>query len=105
MRIPATAHVAQPRRIHEFTRDFRVEDVWVFRTPGAGPDDFPVMLAALRAAYDAGKQPAVVRFLLALRWKVGALFGWDTATAGEMLHARRARPRLWDQPGQVRARR
>lgn len=82
MRIPATAHLAQPWRIHEFTPDFRVEDVWTFRTPGAGPDDFPVMLAALRAAYDAGGQPAVVRFLLALRWKIGALFGWDTPRTG-----------------------
>lgn len=82
MRIPVTAHVAQPWRIHEFTRDFQVEDVWTFRTPNAGPDDFPVMLAALRAAYDAGRQPAVVQFMLALRWKIGALLGWDTTRTG-----------------------
>ncbi|WP_157248604.1 DUF2867 domain-containing protein [Nonomuraea typhae] len=82
MRLPKSAHAEQPWRIHEFTRDFRIEDVWSFRTPGAGPDDFPVMLAALRVAYDTVKEPAVVRFLFAVRWKLGALLGWDTPKAG-----------------------
>ena len=49
MKIPRTAHSDKPWRIHEFTGDFRTEDVWSFRTPGAGPDDFPVMLAAVQA--------------------------------------------------------
>ncbi|HBX81371.1 MAG TPA: DUF2867 domain-containing protein, partial [Propionibacteriaceae bacterium] len=43
MRLPKTAHTERPWRIHELTPDFRVEDVWAFRTPGAGPDDFPTM--------------------------------------------------------------
>ncbi|MDT7588854.1 MAG: hypothetical protein QOE32_6404, partial [Pseudonocardiales bacterium] len=34
MKIPRTAHSDQPWRIHEFTGDFRTEDVWSFRTPG-----------------------------------------------------------------------
>lgn len=82
MRIPKAAHTAQPWRIHEFTRDFRIEDVWSFRAPGAGPDDFPVMLDALKAAYDTRKEPLAVRFLFAVRWKLGALLGWDTPRAG-----------------------
>ncbi|MFI1104349.1 DUF2867 domain-containing protein [Streptomyces melanogenes] len=82
MRIPKAAHTAQPWRIHEFTRDFRIEDVWSFRAPGAGPDDFPVMLDALKAAYDTRKEPAVIRFLLAVRWKLGALLGWDSPQSG-----------------------
>ena len=49
MRIPVEGHLTQPWRIHEIAPDFRVEDVWAYRTPGAGPDDFPAMLAALRA--------------------------------------------------------
>nr|WHM27940.1 NftQ1 [Streptomyces conglobatus] len=82
MRIPKAAHTAKPWRIHEFTQDFRIEDVWSFRAPDAGPDDFPVMLKALKTAYDTRKAPAPVRFLFAVRWKLGALLGWDTPGAG-----------------------
>ena len=82
MRLPAAAHTERSWRIHEFTRDFRIEDVWSFRTPGAGPDDFPVMLAAMRAGGGFAKQSPPVRFLFAVRWKLGALLGWDTAQAG-----------------------
>lgn len=82
MRIPKAAHSAQPWRIHEFTHDFRVEDVWSFRAPGAGPDDFAVMVKALKTAYDSRTDPAAVRLLFAVRWKLGALLGWDTARAG-----------------------
>lgn len=82
MRLPNATHTAQPWRIHEFTRDFRIQDVWSFRTPDAGPDDFPVMLAALRAAYDTVKDPAVVRFLFAVRWRLGALLRWEAPDAG-----------------------
>ncbi|GAB2648635.1 DUF2867 domain-containing protein [Kribbella swartbergensis] len=82
MRIPKSAHTAQPWRIHEFTRDFRIEDVWSFRAPGAGPDDFRVMLDALKAAYDTRKEPVAVRFLFAVRWMLGGLLGWDSPEAG-----------------------
>src|SRR5919112_592732 len=37
MRLPATAHTDRPWRIHELTRDFRLEDVWALPTP-AGPE-------------------------------------------------------------------
>ncbi|MFQ6325931.1 DUF2867 domain-containing protein [Nocardia sp. CWNU-33] len=81
-RLAATAYIEQPWRIHELAREFAVEDVWSFRTPGAGPDDFPVMLAAMRAAGGPVKQTLPVRFLFAIRWKLGALLGWDKASAG-----------------------
>jgi hypothetical protein len=29
MRLPNSAHTSRPWRIHELTRDFRLEDVWV----------------------------------------------------------------------------
>ncbi|MFE3201818.1 DUF2867 domain-containing protein [Embleya sp. NPDC059237] len=80
MRLPRTAYVEQPWRLHEFAHDFRVEDVWSYRTPGAGPDDFPVMLAAMRAS--GGRQAAPTRFLLAVRRKLGVLLGWDRPGAG-----------------------
>jgi hypothetical protein len=82
MRVPNTEHTARPWRIHEITPDFRIEDVWAFRTPGAGPDDFPAMLAALRAAGGLNENPPVVRFLFAVRWKLGALFGLDKPEQG-----------------------
>ena len=46
LRLPNTAHTSRPWRIHELTRDFRVEDVWALPTPG-GPDDFPRLVAAV----------------------------------------------------------
>ncbi len=82
MRIPEAAHTEQPWRIHEITPDFLVEDVWSFRTPGAGPDDFPDMLAALVASNAPECQPFAHRLLFAVRWKLGALFGWDDPQEG-----------------------
>lgn len=81
-RLPAAQHTTRPWRIHEIAPDFGVEDVWAYRTPGAGPDDFPVMLAALRAAGGLNENPAVVRLLFAVRWKLGALLGWDRPEQG-----------------------
>ncbi|CAM4083025.1 DUF2867 domain-containing protein [Kibdelosporangium persicum] len=81
-RLDTSAYTGQPWRIHQFTADFRVEDTWSFRTPGAGPGDFPVMIAAMRAAGGLAKQPALVRFLFWARWKLGALFGWDNPSDG-----------------------
>lgn len=77
MKLPDIEHTARPWRIHRLTPDFRVEDVWAYRTPGAGPDDFPAMLAALGVAGGLNENPLLVRFLFAVRWKLGALFGWD----------------------------
>ena len=82
MRLSKSEHTNRPWRIHEIAPDFQLEDVWAFRTPGAGPDDFPVMLDALRAGGGLNKNPPLVRFLFALRWKLGAVFGWDKPGQG-----------------------
>lgn len=82
MRIAAAAHRSIPWRIHQIAPDFQVEDVWSFRTPGAGPDDFPAMLAALEASNRPGQTSRPTRFLFAVRWKLGALLGWDEPRAG-----------------------
>ncbi|ORT57215.1 DUF2867 domain-containing protein [Streptomyces sp. CB03238] len=94
MKLPRTAHTGQPWRIHALTPDFRTEDVWSFRTPGAGPDDFPLMLDAMRTGGGFAKQTPPVRFLFALRWKLGALFGWDKQTAGLDARVQSLRDRL-----------
>ncbi|KJY41972.1 hypothetical protein VR41_10045 [Streptomyces sp. NRRL B-1568] len=98
-RLAETAYTEQPWRIHELTSDFRVEDVWSFRTPGAGPDDFPAMLAALQTAGGFAKQPRLVKFLFAVRWKLGALLGWDKSSAGVGQRVVSLRDRL---PGDLR---
>lgn len=77
MRLPHTAHADRPWRIHEIAHDFTLEDVWALPTPG-GPDDFPYLVRqfARRDGGGPGGSP-VARFLFAVRWKLGALLGWD----------------------------
>jgi Protein of unknown function (DUF2867) len=81
MRLPGTAHTSQPWRIHEVTRDFRLEDVW--ELPGTGgPDDFPRLVQRF-ASGDPSQDPSrAVRALFAIRWKFGELLGWDRPDAG-----------------------
>lgn len=80
--LPITEHTDRPWRIHELTPDFLVLDVWAIRAPGSGPDDLPVMLAAMQAAGERVREPLLVRFLFAVRWKLGALLGWDDPQEG-----------------------
>jgi Protein of unknown function (DUF2867) len=80
MRLPDSAHTSRPWRIHELTRDFRLEDVW--ELPGrGGPDDFP-RLVELIASMDPSRSSAPVRALFAIRWKLGELLGWDDPEDG-----------------------
>jgi hypothetical protein len=81
MRLPDTAHTSRPWRIHEITRDFRLEDVWELPTPG-GPDDFPGLVQAFASGDPSRGASAVVRTLFAIRWKIGELLGWDDQDAG-----------------------
>jgi hypothetical protein len=81
LRLPNTAHTSRPWRIHELTRDFRVEDVWALPTPG-GPDDFP-RLVQLAASLDPSQSSSrAAGTLFAIRWKIGGLLGWDGPDAG-----------------------
>jgi len=81
MRIPNSVHTARPWRIHELTRDFRLEDVWALPTPG-GPDDFPRLVQAIASGDPSHSSSRVARALFAIRWKVGELLGWDSPDAG-----------------------
>jgi hypothetical protein len=76
MRLPNTAHTSRSWRIHELTRDFRLEDVWALPTPG-GPDDFPQLVRRFASADPSQSLPGAARTLWALRWKIGGLLGWD----------------------------
>ena len=81
MRLPSTAHTSRPWRIHELTRDFRLEDVWVLPTPG-GPDDFPRLVQGIASGDPARGSSRAARTLWAVRWKLGELLGWDSPDAG-----------------------
>jgi hypothetical protein len=81
MRLPNTVHTSRPWRIHELTRDFRLEDVWALPTRG-GPDDFPRLVRVFISADPSQGPSRAARTLWAIRWKLGELFGWDDPDAG-----------------------
>jgi hypothetical protein len=91
-KLPAAAHTSRSWRIHELTRDFRLEDVWALPTPG-GPDDFR-RLVDVMASFDPADSSAVVRALFAIRWKVGELLGLDRPEAGLGSRVQTLRSRL-----------
>jgi hypothetical protein len=72
MRLPNTEHTSRPWRIHELTRDFRLEDVWALPTPG-GPDDFPRLVQGIATGDPSHGSSRAARALFAIRWKLG----WD----------------------------
>jgi hypothetical protein len=88
MRLPNTVHTSRPWRIHELTRDFRLEDVWALPTPGGPHDfarlvqDFPRLVRGTASGDASPGTSRAARALWAIRWKVGELLGWDGPEAG-----------------------
>lgn len=80
-RLPASAHTSRHWRIHELTRDFRLEDVWQIQAPGR-PDDRATAAEVLASLDPARSASLAVRTLFAMRWKVGELLGWDEPGSG-----------------------
>lgn len=76
MRLPDTAHTAQPWRIHEIVPDFRIEDVWALPAWGA-TGDFSRLVEGFAGGNEFESPSALSRALFAIRWKLGELFGWD----------------------------
>ncbi|MFG2337632.1 DUF2867 domain-containing protein [Streptomyces yangpuensis] len=81
MRLPSTAHTSRPWRIHEIAGDFRIEDVWALPTPG-GPDDLARLVRQFAEGTGDPVPSRVGRALFAIRWKLGALLGWDDPEGG-----------------------
>jgi hypothetical protein len=81
MRIPNSAYTSRPWRIHEFTRDFRLEDVWALPEV-SGPDDFPRLVQMIASMDPSHSSSRVVRTLFAIRWKTGKVLGWDGPDGG-----------------------
>ncbi|HKV18166.1 MAG TPA: DUF2867 domain-containing protein [Mycobacterium sp.] len=80
MKLRDSAHFAQPWRIHDLTRDFRLEDVWALPTPGAR-DDFPRVIDMIASFNEADRQFSLVGLLFAVRKALGHALGWDGPTA------------------------
>jgi hypothetical protein len=76
-----TAHASQPWRIHEFTRDFRLEDVWALPARG-GANDFPRLVRAFASGATRDSPSGLTRTLFVIRSKLGELFGWDSPDTG-----------------------
>ena len=93
MRLPNTAHTSKRWRIHELTRDFRLEDVWALPTPGDA-DDFPRLVALIASSDPSQGSSRAARTLWAIRWKVGGLLGWDGPDAGHGSQRPTVRDRL-----------
>jgi hypothetical protein len=81
MRLPDSAHLAHPWRIHALAPGFVLEDVWALPTPG-GAEDFPKLVELVAAGDPAQGSSKVVGVLFALRWKLGQLLGWDDEEDG-----------------------
>ncbi len=80
MRLPNAAHTSRPWRIHEIIPDFRLEDVWALPREGAG--DLPQLVRRVASQDPSRSSSVAVRALVAIRWKLGALFGWDDPQTG-----------------------
>jgi hypothetical protein len=93
MRLPDVEHTSRPWRIHELTRDFRVEDVWALPVAG-GRDDFPRLVAQLAAADPARGSSRLARMLWRIRGRIGRALGWDRPAAGLGSRVRTLRERL-----------
>jgi Protein of unknown function (DUF2867) len=79
-RLPNSAHSSRPWRIHEIAADFRLEDVWALPVRGE-KSDFCALVQGI-AAGDPSRGSWPARALWTIRWKLGALLGWDEAQAG-----------------------
>src|ERR1043165_343817 len=76
MKLPNSAHFSHPWRIHEITRDFRVEDVWALPTPG-GPDDFARLVRLVGHFDGAQRRSSPAGVLFGIRQMLGDVLGWD----------------------------
>lgn len=79
--MPDAAYTEAGWRIHEIAPDFALEDVW--ELPGEGEREDFGKLVGLVCRMDPGASgPGVSRLLWSVRWKLGALLGWDDEEGG-----------------------
>lgn len=76
MRVSSAEYLSLNLRVHRLLHDVPLEDVWAVRLLGGGAGR---TIQHLRAVLTAGVDtaPAIVKGLFGLRWRIGALLGWD----------------------------
>lgn len=82
-RLPDAAYTASPWRIRAITPDFHLEDVW--ELPGEGAKEDFGKVVELVCRMDPGANGGAFnpsRLLWAIRWKLGAMLGWDDDEGG-----------------------
>jgi len=82
MRLPNATHEAHPWVIGQVAPDFKLLDVWQLPARG-GPDEFATLVEIVTSLDPAKGDSRATRALFALRWRLGARFGWDE-TAGRL---------------------
>ncbi|WP_034622938.1 DUF2867 domain-containing protein [Cellulomonas sp. URHE0023] len=93
MRLANSEYTSRPWRLHEVASDFRVEDVWELPTPG-GPDDLDRLVRSFAHGDGSVTGRGVVGLLMAARWRLGSIFGWDDPSHGLGVRERSVRERL-----------
>ncbi|MCC3297528.1 DUF2867 domain-containing protein [Arthrobacter sp. zg-Y916] len=81
MGVPNPQSTVRRWRIDDITPDFQNYGVWDLPTPG-GRDDFPRLVQLFAGGTTADNPSRIARLLFAIRWKLGALLGWDDADSG-----------------------
>jgi hypothetical protein len=77
-RLPNSTHEAHQWVIAQIAPDFRLLDVWALPVEG-GPDEFASFLEMMASSDPAHTGTTASRALFALRYRLGAWFGWDDA--------------------------
>lgn len=75
MRLPNAAHEAHPWLIASIAPDFDLLDVWALPVRGSRTD-FTIFVDEM-SSFDPSDASALTRVLFWIRFKLGALFGWD----------------------------
>lgn len=92
-RLPNAVYANAAWRIREITPDFLLEDVW--ELPGEGrPEDFGMLVEFLCRMDPEANATGPSKVLWALRWKLGAVLGWDDDEAGLDTRVMSVRDRL-----------
>jgi len=93
VKAPNSEHTSRPWRIHEITRDFRLEDVWTSPL-SATLDDFTRVVDVVTSYDPSHSSSFAVRTLFALRWTLGGFLGLDRDETGVGVRVPTLRDRL-----------
>jgi len=76
MRLPNAAHEAHPWLISRLAPDFELLDAWALPAEGRA-DEFATLLEVVTSLDPMASDSPAARALFALRFRLGAAFGWD----------------------------